>query len=166
MIIELEKLDYPRLVAASKNIYIHGTINPSRNYKIEEAIKLIQQDPLNALIKEYLGIKNYAGFGDQDCNCEYGYGPNHGSIVFSIGKVNRISDIKLGEDEIYLLESVRDFGNAEINKLEFRIASTNPYSSATHYNLYEIVDLLQWKVKQVEDLVNIINSKKVEYTLH
>jgi len=49
----------------------------------EEAIAYFQANPKPDR-KEYFGIKNYAGFGDQRCDCEQGYGPTHGSIVFEI----------------------------------------------------------------------------------
>lgn len=35
--------------------------------------------------REAFGVKNYEGFGDQRNDSEYGMGPRHGSIVFSIG---------------------------------------------------------------------------------
>ena len=34
---------------------------------------------------EFFGVKVYSGFGEQFCDCSYGYGPRHGSIVFSVG---------------------------------------------------------------------------------
>ena len=41
-----------------------------------------------AMRREYFGVKQYAGFGDQESNHPYGYGPKHGSIWFSIGLKN------------------------------------------------------------------------------
>lgn len=37
------------------------------------------------LAGEYVGVKNYDGFGDQREDHRYGMGPRHGSIVFRIG---------------------------------------------------------------------------------
>lgn len=37
------------------------------------------------LRREYFGVKNYAHFGDQREDHTYGFGPKHGSIVFSVG---------------------------------------------------------------------------------
>lgn len=36
--------------------------------------------------RQYFGVKNYSGFGDQREDHQYGYGPKHGSIVFSISR--------------------------------------------------------------------------------
>ncbi|MBD9658079.1 hypothetical protein [Pantoea sp. PNT03] len=38
-----------------------------------------------SLKHEYFGTKNYAHWSDQRCDCAYGYGPSHGSIVFHVG---------------------------------------------------------------------------------
>jgi hypothetical protein len=81
-----------------------------RNGLIEEAIAAIQRDPVGALRKEYFGIKNYAGFGDQREDHPYGYGPKHGSIVFRIGRENPGDGKALDNDAIYYLEAYRDFG--------------------------------------------------------
>lgn len=93
------------------NLDLFGSLGDSRKYVIEEAIKLIQDDPENALAKNYLGIKNYAACGDQRADCEYGYSPKHGSIVFSIGRKKR--DKPLGENDVYALEVWRDAGMIE-----------------------------------------------------
>lgn len=37
------------------------------------------------LLSEFIGVKNYDHFGDQRSDHQYGYGPRHGNIVFSIG---------------------------------------------------------------------------------
>lgn len=68
----------------------------ARQGAIADAIKAIasSDDPL---CKEYIGVKNYEGFGDQRSDSEYGMGPRHGSIVFSIGRENRKE--KLTEDQ-------------------------------------------------------------------
>lgn len=93
-----------------QNIKVTGNPVPARHYKIEQAIKLIQTDS-GALRGGYLGIKQYAHFGDQECDCAYGMGPTHGSIVFSIGRVHQNRNTAtLGEAEVFLLEAVRDFG--------------------------------------------------------
>lgn len=64
------------------------------------------------LKSEYVGIKNYDGFGDQRSDHRYGYGPRHGSIVFSIGLNREIvrSGASLSpaqvEDALYLLANL------------------------------------------------------------
>jgi hypothetical protein len=65
--------------------------------------------------REYFGVKNYDGFGDQRCDCEYGLGPRHGSIVFSIGLTYELRErVRTGphledheiEDALYLLSAL------------------------------------------------------------
>lgn len=91
-----------------------GTPRPSL---IEAAIALIQTDPAKALTEEYLGVKNYASFGDQREDHRYGYGPKHGAIVFSIGRSEkwRSNERPLDTDAIYFLEVVRDFGTFNVD---------------------------------------------------
>jgi len=62
---------------------------------------------LNKLKREYIGQKYYEGF-DQRCDCEYGYGPSHGSVYQSIGLRNpkmELSDYDI-ECCLYLLENL------------------------------------------------------------
>jgi hypothetical protein len=63
----------------------------------------------------YFGVKNYDGFGDQRNDSEYGMGPRHGSIVFSIGLTPALRQrVRTGpaledheiEDALYLLSSL------------------------------------------------------------
>lgn len=98
-------LDLERCRKGMKQLRIEGVSRPAL---IEEAIALIQKDSAVALKGRYLGIKNYAGFGDQREDHEYGFGPKHGSIVFSIGR-NDFGGA-LDADAVYYLEAYRDFG--------------------------------------------------------
>lgn len=113
----MEMIDVGRCRRAMRNLYIQGepgtTGGPdSRGKMLEDAIASIQADGVKAMSAGYFGIKNYSGFGDQRSDCEYGMGPRHGHIVFSIGRTaeGRKGGVQLGEDEVYLLECVRDFG--------------------------------------------------------
>lgn len=63
----------------------------------------------------YFGVKNYDGFGDQRNDCEYGLGPRHGDIVFSIGLTPALRQrVRTGphleyheiEDALYLLSAL------------------------------------------------------------
>jgi len=38
-----------------------------------------------AMRREYFGLKDYDRWDHQRCDCEYGYGPRHGNIVFMVG---------------------------------------------------------------------------------
>ena len=104
-------IDNDRCLRAMRDLEITGVPTSGRHYLIEEAIAAIQKDGATALAAEYFGIKNYAAFGDQREDHEYGYHPRHGSIVFRIGRQNRHAKTVLGDDHIYLLECVRDFGS-------------------------------------------------------
>jgi len=88
-------------------IKVSGIPTREREYLIEEAIRLIQANPETAMKTEYLGIKNYASFGDQREDHTYGMGPRHGTIVFSIG---RCGEAPVLPEDIDELIRVRDFG--------------------------------------------------------
>lgn len=107
-------IDLDRCRKAMAQLVVRGLpTTPQRRDLIAAAIEQIQRSPETALAREYLGIKNYAGFGDQREDHEYGSGPRHGSIVFFIGRSDHPRSDALGEDQIYLLECVRDFGSVE-----------------------------------------------------
>jgi hypothetical protein len=141
-----------------KNLYVSGLPNKgaasfpqeSRPAKIEMAIKMIQSNGDAALMKQYLGVKNYAGFGDQGCDTEYGYGPRHGHIVFKIGRTHesRNNQTVLGADEVYLLECCRDFGSAKLGDKEL--------------NLCDILKELLVHAKIVNEISLILDNKDVE----
>jgi hypothetical protein len=102
-------IDIQRCLNGLTSVYVHGAVaGGHRLALIEEAIAAIHKDPASALATEFLGFKNYAHFGDQRCDCPYGMGPRHGSIVFSIARRDRNAPVN--GDAIYLLECVRDFG--------------------------------------------------------
>lgn len=109
---EQTTIDLARCMRALKNISVSGElIGGPRFSLLEDAIAAIQHDGAKALREEYMGIKNYAGFGDQREDHKYGYGPRHGHIVFSVRRL--AGSGVLGADEVYLLECVRDFGHVE-----------------------------------------------------
>ena len=69
----------------------------------------------------YFGVKNYAHFGDQRCDCQYHLGPKHGSIVFRIGlplvvreglKTKRLSAAEI-EDILYVLANLDSIEQAK-----------------------------------------------------
>lgn len=99
------KIDLDRCRRGMKQLRIDGF---PRSGLIEEAIAIIQKNPSEALKTRYLGIKNYASFGDQREDHEYGYGPKHGTIVFRIGRREGYVG-SIDSDAIHLLEAYRDF---------------------------------------------------------
>jgi hypothetical protein len=111
------RIDLDRCERAMRNIKVTGSPEPRGGETtpaalIEEAIAKITADPENALMERYMGLKNYAHWIHQREDHQYGYGPKHGCIVFEIARTSaaRENKIPLGEDEIYLLECIRDFG--------------------------------------------------------
>lgn len=136
------KIDIERCQRAMNNLAIKGT---PRAALIEEAIKSIQESPDTAMQEMYFGIKNYASFGDQREDHNYNMGPRHGHIVFSIGRTSLIRGegeaVTLGEDEIYLLECIRDFGSVEgVRKQSF--------GEPPRHNLPEVITM--WERAQTE----------------
>lgn len=114
-------IDLERCRRGMKQLRVEGF---ARNALIEEAIAAIQKDPIEALKTRYFGIKNYAGFGDQREDHEYGYSPKHGSIVFSIGR-NEFKGA-LDADAIYYLEAYRDFETMAWQEYEHGRLETRP----------------------------------------
>lgn len=60
-----------------------------RNKARQDAINWLgTQTPVGgygSLRYEFFGTKNYDGWRGQQVSCQYGYGPRHGSVCFSIG---------------------------------------------------------------------------------
>lgn len=118
------KFDFNKALDGSRNITVQGIPNtPERKELIEKAILTIQKNPKDAFQNGYIGMKNYAHFGDQYVCCDYGMGPRHGSVVFRIGRTNgRHTKSTLGENEVYFLECVRDFESCEYDDKEINLA--------------------------------------------
>lgn len=98
-------------IILNDEIEIKGFCNTiKREELIENAISALQNNPDDWAKKMYYGIKNYASFGDQREDHEYGYGPRHGTIVFSIGRGKNFDPSK---KDIYIefLIFFRDFRN-------------------------------------------------------
>ena len=80
-----------------EELEISGAANsPLRQKKIEEAIRLSQKEPTwdsfhDGKTPMYFGVKNYAGFGDQNADCPEGLCPRHGTIVFSIERLKPVT---------------------------------------------------------------------------
>ena len=137
-------IDVNRCLHAMRSINVEGAPRPKR---IEEAISLIQNDG-GCLRKMYIGVKNYASFGDQNCDCKYGYGPSHGAIVFRIERVRDNHEACLGVDEIYLLECVRDFGAWADVAYSHSLRKDMPFTR----NLCDTLRELQKAIARVEEL--------------
>lgn len=86
-------LDLSKIQTAESILDVDGLKYGEYNERcINEAIKDIATGQ-ESMRREYFGVKNYAHWQHQECDCKYGYGPTHGSIVFSVGyKRNRLCD--------------------------------------------------------------------------
>lgn len=70
------------------------------------------------LKREYFGAKNYAHWTGQRSDHTYGFGPTHGSIVFSIGLTKAARKMELTEqmveDALYVLANIDKVLDARI----------------------------------------------------
>ena len=109
-------LDEERVRRGMRQVYVEGRPE-GRHWVIEEAIARLQATPKSALVEGYLGIKNYAHFGDQRFDCSYNMVPRHGHIVFRVGRAGGSTEGRkattIDADAVYALEAVRDFGSVE-----------------------------------------------------
>jgi len=77
-----DKIDMNRVRRAMNDIDVKGSPHGKvRLNAIEAAIAAISTDGEEALSREYIGVKNYAAFGDQREDHQYGMGPRHGAEV-------------------------------------------------------------------------------------
>lgn len=83
---KMNGLDLHKMELGGKIIKLHGVCDSPRRLEAkEEAIDDLLLNRGEYMKTTFIGVKRYDGFGDQACNCNYGYGPTHGGIVFSIG---------------------------------------------------------------------------------
>ena len=104
-----KKINFEIFRKGVEEVRVDGIPNSKERLNIiERAITEIQSSPETALSEKFFGVKSYAGFGDQECDLNYGYGPRHGSIVFCIGRADLKN--KITNFGIYALEVLREFG--------------------------------------------------------
>lgn len=159
-LLNIPNIDLVRCYKAKQNIAVNGLVTDNRKYLIEEAISLIQKNGKTAFKSVYLGIKNYASFGDQREDHSYGYVPRHGSIVFEIERKNRDKEVELGKDEIYFLEAVRDFGVVEIQNNPFIKNSYNYNDIKIKISLSKLLDIIKSSLKISGDLLEMLETKE------
>lgn len=95
-------LDFARIERARKLVYVNGKVTQpnagfdGRGDGSGARARLVEQAKEQIVLgggrlrTEYFGIKNYEAFGDQREDHRYGYGPRHGSTVFSVGLVDEV----------------------------------------------------------------------------
>ena len=90
----------------------YGNENPTTVGCLDEAITDVASG-FKSLRERYFGCKNYDRWVCQRCDADYGYGPKHGYIVFSIGlkhewrKEIEIKDSDV-EDILYYLNKLKN----------------------------------------------------------
>ncbi len=162
-----KKIDLVRIGLALENIHCEGIpSNSGRTKIIEEAIELIQKNGETALMDGFLGMKNYAHFGDQRCDCDYGMGPKHGSVVFSVGRYRDIeSNPVLGENEIYALVCLRDFGGVENPLSESGDHDAEWFLRRERFNLFDLINVSDYfdrKKKKIDEILLEIKEETEE----
>lgn len=107
--VDLERIDRARkvlFVEGDCTVAAHKDVRDSRASAIASAKQQLAEN-VAKLQETYIGVKNYAGFGDQREDHKYGYGPKHGHIVFRIGLTTEARRRDLSgeeiEDALYML---------------------------------------------------------------
>lgn len=85
-------IDHEKVALARTVIYAtdYSRGGSDRDGCVRDAIKQLStgkpvREHYGDLWRVFFGTKNYGGWRGQRCDCEYGYGPRHGSICFEIG---------------------------------------------------------------------------------
>lgn len=91
--------------------------SPSRLAVVQSAIDDLAT-ATDRLKREFFGLKNYEGFSNQRTDCQYGYGPRHGSIIFRVGLTDAAREYRgftnaERDDAIYYLRNLARIQKAE-----------------------------------------------------
>lgn len=107
-------LDIEKVALAEKTLEVWGDCNSEiRRQAVEDAIRDVAAGGAK-LHERYIGVKTYAHFGayfgDQRQDCEYGFAPSHGTIVFRIGlpHVYLVNQSGIESGTIFDLDARRD----------------------------------------------------------
>ncbi len=117
--VRLAGLDPEIILHAEHVIYVRGSYAkagedraPQREAAIQDLLKGAPQ-----MHREYFGTKSYDRWHGQACDCSYGMGPRHGSIIFEIGLTREARTRDLTEEEInaavYYLRSLEKIQTAK-----------------------------------------------------
>lgn len=116
---------------------------------IEDGIKLLQTNP-DYFRTHYLGTKDYAGWKDQRSDHKLYYGPQHGSIVFSVeiksdglGNSKTDGDIDVESSIKYLL-----------------LCRNNPY-----IDIHELCNKYTGALKELNECVKSLNKVKLDLSI-
>jgi hypothetical protein len=94
-----------QIALARSLVYIEGRISESAGGAFQAAVDALAAGG-RGLLRRYIGAKRYEHF-HQRCDCEYGYGPTHGSVVFAVG-LTREARERLDQTAGQLLPHERD----------------------------------------------------------
>lgn len=95
-------LDVERIKRAEAVIEVRGAYSKAgkdRAHALQSAIDDLANGAVK-IKKAYFGTKDYAHWHGQFVDCAYGYGPSHGSVIFSIGLRRSEVGRQLADDEI------------------------------------------------------------------
>jgi hypothetical protein len=99
----LQNYNLDKVTLAEKYIYTAGIL---KYYGMGATVDCLNDcisdvaKGLSLLKIQCFGCKNYEGWTCQRCDCEYGYSPNHGSIVFEIGLRNQFRNEQFSDDTL------------------------------------------------------------------
>lgn len=126
--IDMAKVDLAKTVVFVRGVYAKG--GTERASVIADAVKQIAtgapiREHYGDLWRVAFGTKSYDRWDGQRCDCEYGYGPRHGSIIFQVGltdavrKSRKHADLTAAEIEaaVYYLTNVERVQAAEARAL-------------------------------------------------
>lgn len=112
-------LDYDRVDRCERSIVeVKGELEDNeRAQVVADAIRVISEGGA-PLFKRYFGTKRYDRWSNQREDHDYGYGPKHGSIVFSVGLVKEIREREAMfeseiEDAIWYLSNLKRIQHAK-----------------------------------------------------
>lgn len=110
------------ILLAEHIIYVSGdfaSAGDEKNWAVNKAIAELTAGG-GLLFREYVGTKNYAHWHGQGASHPYGYGPKHGSMIFSIGlhaPVRARIEKKISDEEasaaIYYLRNLVEIQKAQ-----------------------------------------------------
>jgi hypothetical protein len=108
----MKDFNLDKINLAKSFIYVEGVDNIGQGESgsaLNDAIKDFSEG-VKYLRTRYIGCKQYDGFYMQRTDCEYGYGPRHGYIIFRIGlkdTKHEFVDIEI-DSCIYYIRKLKD----------------------------------------------------------
>ena len=98
-----------QLISACKDKHVKMVVFPTKYPEFAEWFAGVKMT-YNNLHTQYFATKDYSGFYHQRSDCDYGYGPKHGSIVFAIGLRSPQEELTDYQRDccIYLLEQIKE----------------------------------------------------------